>query len=321
MPRVTLCIPTWQAGDFIDKTICDARAQDHEDLQILISVDKCTDNTAAICQRHAEEDTRVSVFHQSEQLGWTHNVNFLLNQVTSPYYAIYFHDDHVEPNWISHLLSVLERRPEAAAAFCGVGLAKIESIGETHDGSVFERLMRRAVGEEKGSPLRALTRWRKTGPRFPDTTRLGYHAQNAYLASLFASGPVIATPELLYHRWAGRRGGVTESWKHTRPGRLETDLQIVEIAILRTLMNHVAAPDHFRAALYSFKLLLAQQALQDEAANGYRLLRDYHFDWSGPDIAAIHTYLNAQYPQFEAQLRALESRVQALIDNRNRAPS
>ena len=51
MPDVTICIPAWQAADFIERTLRCARSQTYEDIHILVSVDQCEDATVEICNR------------------------------------------------------------------------------------------------------------------------------------------------------------------------------------------------------------------------------------------------------------------------------
>ena len=48
-PLVTVCIPTWQGQDFIGRALDCARHQTLMDIRILVSVDRCDDDTAAIC--------------------------------------------------------------------------------------------------------------------------------------------------------------------------------------------------------------------------------------------------------------------------------
>ena len=58
---VTVVIPAYNAEATIDTTLESARAQTHQNLEIVVVVDGATDNTEALVRRHAEEDARISV--------------------------------------------------------------------------------------------------------------------------------------------------------------------------------------------------------------------------------------------------------------------
>ena len=64
---------------------------------------------------------RVQVVVQEERQGWAGNVNFLLDQVTTPYAFLYFHDDVIMPQYVERLVAVADARPDAASVHCTVG--------------------------------------------------------------------------------------------------------------------------------------------------------------------------------------------------------
>ena len=118
---VTVCIPAYEAGEFIDRTLRCAREQTHEALRILVSIDVSDDNTEAICRRHADDDERIEVLAQPERLGWAGNVNSLLDHADSEFAFLYFHDDVIEPTYCERLVGALRERPEAASAHSDLG--------------------------------------------------------------------------------------------------------------------------------------------------------------------------------------------------------
>lgn len=105
--RVNVCIPAYEAEEFIDRTLRCARAQTFEDIRILVSIDVSADDTEGVCRTHAAEDERVEVLAQPRRLGWAGNVNFLLERAGGEFAFLYFHDDLIEP----HLL----RAPRGSA--------------------------------------------------------------------------------------------------------------------------------------------------------------------------------------------------------------
>ncbi len=316
MEEITICIPTWKSEAFIQQTLQDAQAQDYPALKILVSVDKCDDRTAELCCRQADMDDRIRVFEQPCQLGWTRNSNFLLDQVTSDFYAIYFHDDRVERTWISTLCKALQERPEAMSAYCCVRQNEAHDVGEEHAGDVFERLMRRAVGTKKGSPLRALTRRSERAPRFPEVSRYGYHAQQAYLVELLAMGPLIYVSDTLYRRWNDRGGGVTDSWKTLAPALISLDIRRVAMAIEATVDQCLSDLGKRDIAAYALRLLLCQQVLTDEKRGGYDLDLDKTGLLEGSLSQEARARIKIEMPQFTHGLTALEERVERLVSER-----
>ena len=93
-PAVTLCIPVWQAEAFAARTIDSALGQSYPHLRVLLSVDLSTDRSVDVCRSFAD-DPRVEVAEQRRRLGWVGNVNFLLDNVSTPYYSVLFHDDWI----------------------------------------------------------------------------------------------------------------------------------------------------------------------------------------------------------------------------------
>jgi len=105
--KVSICIPTYQAEEFIQRTIDCARNQSYQNLEILISVDKSSDRTATICEENAKIDPRIQVEVQKQRLGWSQNTNAALSMSESEYFFVYFHDDIIDPAYVECLLTAL----------------------------------------------------------------------------------------------------------------------------------------------------------------------------------------------------------------------
>jgi Glycosyl transferase family 2 len=211
---VTVCIPAYEAGSFIDRTLRCARAQTHEALRILVSIDVSGDNTEAVCRRHADDDDRVEVLAQPERLGWAGNVNFLLDRADSEFAFLYFHDDVIEPTYCERLVGALRERPDAASAHSDLGRIGDDTVisGGAYAGPVGERLLDYLTGKSMPSLLRSVMRTELAGDARLPTEAGGVSAQHPFLVQLVAAGPVVHIPEVLYRRWHARRGGLVEGW-------------------------------------------------------------------------------------------------------------
>jgi hypothetical protein len=215
---VTVCIPAWQAAAFIDRTLGCARAQTHDALRIVVSIDRSDDDTEAICRTHARADDRVEVQRQRERLGWARNVNFLLDQVRTDFAFLYFHDDVIEPTYTQRLVDALRERPDAASAHCDMGHfggSDHVNPGRQYDGTAVERVVTFLVAPDRGSLLRSMLRRAvlDDGLRMPTGSGAGVWANEPFMMKLVAAGPALRVPETLYRRWDKREGGLTDGWR------------------------------------------------------------------------------------------------------------
>jgi glycosyltransferase involved in cell wall biosynthesis len=224
MPDVSILIPAYASAAFIDRTLLCARRQTHEDIAILVSVDRCDDGTAERAHAHAADDRRIGVFVQRERLGWAANVNFLLDQTDTPFRFLYFHDDLIEPAYTATLLAALRSAPAAASAHCDMGHfggGDSVSLGRAYAGPAFRRLLTFMLAPYRGSPLRSMTRADAAGDlRLPHSESGAVWANEPFLMALIARGPALHVPQILYRRWDKRGGGLTDSWRALSPERV-----------------------------------------------------------------------------------------------------
>jgi hypothetical protein len=246
--EVAVCIPAWQAEPFIERTLRCALAQTHANLKVLVSVDACTDATVDLCRGFASRESRMQVYAQAERLGWIGNTNFLLDQVESPYYFVYFHDDLIEPAYVEALLQALLGRPDAASAHSDTGHFGAHSRvleGRHYEGDAARRIATMLVAQ-RGAPLRSLCRTdRFRQHRFAAGSVDGFWAHVPYLMGLAAAGPALHVPGALYSRWDKRPGGLTDGWRR--------------LAVEQVLQGHHDNVEHGLACLRRARLSPANE--------------------------------------------------------------
>lgn len=115
--RVVALMPAWSASEFIGPVLESLAAQTYPNLDVLISVDLCSDGTAEICERYAQTHPNVRVIRQPVRLGWIGNVNYLLRSAQGDYAFFAFHDDPLTPTYVAKLVRALEQHPQAILAF------------------------------------------------------------------------------------------------------------------------------------------------------------------------------------------------------------
>src|SRR5216684_4262886 len=64
MCLVSVVIPAHNASSTIDETLRSVRSQSHEQLEIIVVDDGSSDNTAAIVEQHAAQDSRIKIIEQ-----------------------------------------------------------------------------------------------------------------------------------------------------------------------------------------------------------------------------------------------------------------
>jgi glycosyltransferase involved in cell wall biosynthesis len=258
-PDVTICVPAFRAHDFIDRTLHCARAQTHERLRIVVSVDPSDDGTEDICRRHAREDHRVEVIVQAERLGWSQNTNAALARVETDFFCTYFHDDIIEPSYVGTLLDALKADPGAASAHCDLaefGLSDLVRPAHAYCGSTLTRLVDFMM-TRRGTTLRSLVRRRALARplRYPLIHGDSHWTAYVFHLELLAAGPAVAIGQALYRRWQ-REDSLTRSdgWAPRSLASLLQGQRESHDLCLAIIRGSIVDPDERRVAEYCLDL-------------------------------------------------------------------
>jgi glycosyltransferase involved in cell wall biosynthesis len=114
---VVIGLPVHNSERFLRETLESVAAQDHPNLEIVISDDASSDGTADICHDFARRDARCRVERHPQRLGWIANYNSLLRHCTGDYFLWVPHDDVYDPAYVGALVALLEARPDAVLAY------------------------------------------------------------------------------------------------------------------------------------------------------------------------------------------------------------
>ncbi|ALV21562.1 MULTISPECIES: glycosyltransferase family 2 protein [Carnobacterium] len=118
MTVLSFIMPAYNVEHTVEKSVQSVLSQNISDFELIIINDGSTDNTANICDRLAEKDTRVRVIHQ-ENAGPSAARNAGLNQVHGEYIAFMDSDDYTEKDMYQRLIGYLEEN-QADIAVCNV---------------------------------------------------------------------------------------------------------------------------------------------------------------------------------------------------------
>jgi glycosyltransferase involved in cell wall biosynthesis len=64
---ISIIVPVYQVKDYVEECINSLLNQTYSDIEILLIDDGSTDGSGEICDKYAEKDGRVQVFHQENK--------------------------------------------------------------------------------------------------------------------------------------------------------------------------------------------------------------------------------------------------------------
>lgn len=323
IPKVAVCIPTYNAESFIRRTLACARNQTHQNLQILVSVDVSDDQTAQICLEEAGSDDRIEVFIQDHRLGWSQNANVVLNAVQCDYFFLYFHDDIIEPNYVEDLLQALLQQPEAASAHCDLqdfGLLDDLKPAHAYVGTTVNRLVEFMM-TQKGTTLRSLVRSakQKYPLRFPNIPGDNHWTAYVFHLHLLALGPALAYPQVLYKRWQRPRSLTSsEGWLDKDLAALLRGQQESIRASVEIIQRYLPSEVERHLAMYCLKLFqfifIRSQQIRLQSRENISQALHGHLDLSGVDIdfQPLSKDILADVVQAEKKLKEIEKMISLL---------
>jgi glycosyltransferase involved in cell wall biosynthesis len=109
-PRVSVCIPAYQAEQYLQGVVDSVLAQDYPNLELVVVDNNSSDGTRAILE--AVKDDRLRVIRNTTTLPVFDNWNFTVRQARGDFVKLICVDDTLEPDCISAQAAVLESMPE-----------------------------------------------------------------------------------------------------------------------------------------------------------------------------------------------------------------
>ncbi len=108
MPKVSVCIPTFNGENFIKEAINSVQNQEYKDFEIVI-VDNCsTDKTKLIINNIMDEFENINFFENRKNIGIAENLNKCIFHSKGEYIKFLCVDDLLMPNCIKKMLQILE---------------------------------------------------------------------------------------------------------------------------------------------------------------------------------------------------------------------
>ena len=137
-PLVSIGMPVYNGGRHLRGALDSLLSQDHSNLQLIISDNASTDETAEICREYAALDSRVSYSRNHTNIGAAANFNLVSELAEGRYFMFAAHDDLWKPSYISRCLEKLDEHP--GAVLCSSEVALIVESGHHRPGRCFTKL-------------------------------------------------------------------------------------------------------------------------------------------------------------------------------------
>lgn len=109
LPLVSIGMPTYNSNNKISRAFHTLMKQEYPNLEIIISDNCSTDDTAEVCRKLAEQDDRIRFFRQETNKGVWANFQFVLTKATGKYFMFLADDDRMEPEVIFKYVDYLEK--------------------------------------------------------------------------------------------------------------------------------------------------------------------------------------------------------------------
>ena len=114
---VSICIPTYNGGEFIEETLKSIVGQTYKNIEIIIGDNASTDDTCEIVEKYQKKDSRIKYYKNEINLGLFANCNKLISMSTGEYVGIYHSDDVYDLKIIEKEVDVLDNNNDLLGVF------------------------------------------------------------------------------------------------------------------------------------------------------------------------------------------------------------
>ncbi|MVU77326.1 glycosyltransferase [Nocardia sp. ET3-3] len=108
---VTVGLPVRNGAERIPDVVASVLAQDHADLELVISDNASTDATEEVCRDLADQDSRIVYHRNPVNVGLMNNFVGALDLAKGAYFRWIGDDDWLKPNYLSRCLEVFDADP------------------------------------------------------------------------------------------------------------------------------------------------------------------------------------------------------------------
>lgn len=126
---VSICIPTYNSGKFLEKTLQTIISQTYTNLEIIIGDNGSSDNTLDLVRKYSQIDDRISFYTNDKNIGYSKNCNKLISQCSGEYISIFHSDDLYDLTIVQKEVDALNENSDLLGVFSSY--FKISESGDT----------------------------------------------------------------------------------------------------------------------------------------------------------------------------------------------
>jgi hypothetical protein len=112
-PKLSIGLPIYNGQRSVRRVIESVQRQTFQDLELVISDNASTDQTAAICRELAASDPRIKFHTREQNAGIVANFNRAFQLSRGEYFRWIGGDDWLEPSYAEKCVTALDARPDA----------------------------------------------------------------------------------------------------------------------------------------------------------------------------------------------------------------
>ena len=103
---VSVIVPVYKVEFYLSECIESILKQTYQNLEIILVDDGSPDDCGSICDKYAQQDKRIKVFHKNNE-GLSEARNYGIERATGDYLSFVDSDDWIEPDMFETLVSVV----------------------------------------------------------------------------------------------------------------------------------------------------------------------------------------------------------------------
>ena len=124
-PRVSVCVPSFNAAQYLGAAVESVLGQTFEDFELVISDDASDDATPEVCG--AFTDRRIRVVRSEQRLGQSGNWNRCIELATGEYVILLHADDVLAPEYLARAVATLDDNGDLGLVHCAA--QHIDTVG------------------------------------------------------------------------------------------------------------------------------------------------------------------------------------------------
>ncbi|MGI0493135.1 glycosyltransferase family 2 protein [Alkalinema pantanalense CENA528] len=110
MPKITVCIPTFNRAHLLPFAIGSVLAQTESDWELIVCDDGSTDDTPAVMAGYT--DPRIRYLRHDRNIGKSNNMRSGYEAATGEYFIKFDDDDRLTPDFLAKTSQILDQQPE-----------------------------------------------------------------------------------------------------------------------------------------------------------------------------------------------------------------